>query len=189
MRRAIKVLISASIFINFSIGLFAPIYAIFVEKIGGNILSASTAGAIYNILLGILTIIFGKLEDRMGRRNMVTIGYFLNTVAYTIYIFVKNPIELFFAQAVLGIGDAAKNPAWEAIFSKSLDKGQESSEWAYWGGSTTIIFGIAALVGGIIATNYGFRLLFVLMAFGTGISTIISTLLFRKNIWKSLVNI
>ena len=37
MHKAIKVLILASIFLNFSVGLFGPIYAIFVEKIGGDI--------------------------------------------------------------------------------------------------------------------------------------------------------
>ena len=188
MHKAIKVLILASIFFNFSIGLFTPIYAIFVEKIGGNIISASVAGTIYQIIFGVLIIIFGKLEDKLEKRIMVIIGYLLNTMAYTIYFFVRNPLQLFFAQAILGIGDAVKVPAWQAIFSKSLDRGSESSEWAYWAGSTAIIYGIAALIGGIIATNYGFRFLFMLMSFGTAVSTIISTFLFRKSLWKSFLD-
>jgi MFS family permease len=189
MHKAIKVLILASIFLNFSVGLLAPIYAIFVERIGGNILSASFAGTIYQIIFGILIIIFGKIEDKLEKRILVSIGYLLNTMAYVIYYFVRNPLQLFFAQMILGVGDAVKVPAWQAIFSKSLDRGRESSEWAYWAGSTAIIYGVAALIGGVIATNYGFRFLFVLMALGTGVSTVISTFLFRKNLWKSFLNV
>jgi MFS family permease len=183
MHKAIKILILASIFFNLSVGLFGPIYAIFVEKIRGGILSASAAIALYNILFGVLKIFFGRLEDiHFDKRKMITLGYLLNALGFAGYALVQNPLQLFLIQIALGTGDAIKNPAWEAIFSKSLDRGRESSEWAYWGGSTAIIYGIASIIGGNIAMFFGFRTLFVIMAIITLISAIISSLLFRKKI-------
>jgi len=190
MHRAIRILILSSIFFNFSVGLFAPIYAIFVEKIGGDILSASGAIALYSILFGILKIFFGRLEDvQLDKRKMITLGYSLNALGFAGYTLVKSPLQLFLVQIALGVGDAIKNPAWEAIFSKSLDRGRESSDWAYWGGSTAITSGTAAFIGGNIAMLFGFRSLFTLMAVVTGIGAIFSTLLFRKNILKEFFKI
>jgi len=183
MHKAIKVLILASIFLNFSVGLFGPIYAIFVEKIGGNILSASQAIALYSILFGVLKIVFGRLGDiDWNKRKMITTGYLLNALGFAGYMIVQNPLQLFLVKIVLGIGDAIKNPAWEAIFSKSLDRKMESTEWAYWGGSVSITYGIASFIGGNIAMFLGFRILFAIMAIATAISVVISTLLFRRKI-------
>jgi len=190
MHKAIKILILASISFNFSLGLFGPIYAIFVEKIGGNMLSASGSMAIYMIVYGVLKILFGRLEDvEWNRRKMITLGYLFNAIGFTGYMFVRAPVQLFFIQMILGVGEAIKNPAWEAVFSKSLDKGMESSEWAYWGGSTSIVYGMASIIGGNIAMFLGFRTLFSMMAIATFIATILSTLLFRKNILKDFIKI
>jgi len=58
----------------------------------------------------------------------------------------------------------------------------ESTEWAYWGGSVSITYGIASFIGGNIAMFLGFRILFAIMAIATAISVVISTLLFRRKI-------
>ena len=44
-------------------GLLAPIYALYVENIGGNIVDAGIAWAIFSISMGVLLIVFGKLEN------------------------------------------------------------------------------------------------------------------------------
>lgn len=188
MHRAIKILIGASIFYNFSAGLFGPIYAIFVERIGGDIMTASSAWAVYSIIIGCLLLVFGKIEDRLNKRKMVVLGYLLSTIGITGYLFVREPLHLYVVQAILGFS-AITNPAWNAIFSTSLDKHRESSEWAYWEGSVRIDAGIAAIVGGAIATVFGFRVLFILMAITAAASTLISTLLLRKKIWKDFLQV
>jgi MFS family permease len=187
MHKAIKILIGASIFFNFSAGLFGPIYAIFVERIGGDMLAASTAWAIYSIIIGILILIFGKWEDKLNKRKMVVLGYFLHTVGAAGYLFVQQPIHLFLVQAILGVSAAINNPAWNAIFSTSLDKHRESSEWAYWEGTVRIDAGIAAVIGGTIATVFGFRTLFILMTITAAASTVISAMFLRKKFWEDFL--
>jgi MFS family permease len=187
MHKAIKILIGASIFFNFSAGLFGPIYAIFVERIGGDILTASTAWAAYSIVIGFLIMVFGKMEDRLNRRKMVILGYFMSAMGTSGYLFVSSPIHLYVVQIFLGIATAVLNPAWNAIFSTSLDKHRESSEWAYWEGAIRIDAGIAAVIGGAIATFFGFRTLFILMAATSFGGALISTLFLRKKIWEDFL--
>jgi MFS family permease len=189
MHKAIKILIGASIFFNFSAGLFGPIYAIFVERIGGDIMTASSAWAIYSVIIGILILFFGKWEDRLNKRKMVILGYSLSAIGTAGYIFVQQPFHLFVVQAILGISAAINNPAWNAIFSTSLDKHRESSEWAYWEGAVRIDAGIAAVVCGTIATIFGFRVLFILMAATSAVSALISTLFLRKKIWRDFLQV
>lgn len=189
MHKAVKILIGASIFFNFSAGLLGPIYAIFVERIGGDILTASSAWAIYSITIGVLMLIFGKLEDKLNKRRMVVLGYSLNTIGTAGYLFIQQPVHLFIVQAILGIGTAINNPAWDAIFSTSVDKRKESFEWACWEGSIRIVAGVAAFVGGTVVVIFGFRTLFVLMTITAAASTVISALFLRKKIWKDFLKV
>ena len=188
MHKAIKILISASILYNFAGGLFGPIYAIFVEKIGGDILTASSAIALYNIIMGILLLTFGKMEDKINKRNVVVLGYFLSAIGVTGYLFVSQPWHLFAVQIILSLG-VITNPAWDAFFASSTDKKKESEEWGLWEGSIKINTGIAALVGGFVASVFGFRALFVLMSASAFASAFASTLLLRKKTWKGFLNL
>ena len=189
MHKVLKILILSSIFYNFAAGLFGPIYAIFVQQIGGTILTASTAWAIYTFFIGILLLVFGRIEDKLNKRKIFIIGRAINTLGIIGYLFVDSPIQLFFVQGILGIAVALSNPTFEAIFSKSLSKGKESTEWSTWEGSINIMYAIAALIGGTIATVFGFKILFVFMAFASALSTLAATALLKKKTWNSFVKI
>lgn len=188
MHKAIKILISASLFYNFAGGLFGPIYAIFVERIGGDILTASSAIALYNIVMGILLLIFGKMEDKINKRKVVVLGYFLSAIGMTGYLFISQPWHLFLVQIMLSFG-VITNPAWDAFFAASTDKKRESEEWGLWEGSIKIDVGIAAIIGGLVASVFGFRALFFLMAVSAFVSAFVSTLLLRKKTWEGFLKV
>jgi MFS family permease len=189
MHKAIKILLLSSLFFNISAGAFGPIYAIFVEKIGGDLLTASTSWAIYSGVIGVLTIVFGKFETKWNQRKLIVLGYALEAFINLGYIFIRTPFHLVMLQAALGVVIAFHNPAWDSIFSKSIDKGKETEDWGYWEGSTRIIAGIGAIIGGAIVTVFGFRTLFLLMAADSAISAGFATLLLRKNTWKNFAKI
>ncbi len=189
MHKAIKILIASSIFYNFSAGLFGPIYAIFVQKIGGTILTASIAWAVYTFFIGVLLLVFGRLEDRVNKRKLFIIGRVINTIGIAGYLLVTNPTQLFFVQGILGIAVALMNPTFEAIFSRSLDIGKESTEWSLWEGSINIVYAGAALIGGVIAEIYGFRILFLIMTLGSALSTLVATLLLKRKVWEYFIRV
>ncbi|MCK5474097.1 MAG: MFS transporter [Candidatus Aenigmarchaeota archaeon] len=105
-----------------------------------------------------------SLEDhRLNKRKMIFIRYFLTTIGIGGYLFIRTPFDLFIVQVILGVSSAMLNPAYDATYSKKLDKGEESFEWSLWGGGTSIIFGLSALAGGLIVTYYSFQALFAAM--------------------------
>ena len=72
-------------------------------------------------------------------------------------------------------------PAWEALYSLALDKGKESSEWSYWNMGTGLAISIAAFLGGMIVSYFGFKLLFIIMAAFHLISAVIAARLLRNS--------
>lgn len=177
MRPEIKILLGASVFYNFSVGLLGPLYAMFVKQIGGGILEASGAWALYTITMGIMILIMGRIEDKLEKKHMVVLGYGLCTLGIIGYNFVSSPMHLYIVQAILGLGSAVCSPAWSAIYSVCLDRGKESSEWGYWEGLIAIMVGLAALTGGYIVSTYGFGTLFILMSIASIINTAIASML------------
>jgi len=165
MHKVIKILIATSILCNIGFALYEPIYAIFVQQIGGDLLTAATSIGLFSVVLGVFTIIFGKLSDmKKGLKNkLVVLGYSIVAAAFLGYYFVRSPIDLFVIQAVIGFGTALIDPGWNALFSRNVKDGKECTEWGLWEGGKQIAIGIFAAVGGVIAYMFGFKTLILVM--------------------------
>lgn len=186
MRNTLKILLWSSVFLNLSAGLFGPIYAIFVEQIGGDLLTAGGAYAGFSISLGVLVYFLGKWEDKIKHQeNLVIWGRFLTLIGTAGYLLIKAPIHLFGVQITLGIAQALTIPAFDSLYSKNLQKGKFASQWGSWEGMTSIVIGIAAILGAWIANKFGFKILFIIMTFIALVALIISLML-RKDFKKLL---
>lgn len=181
MRRTIKILLLVSALFSLATGLFGPIYAVFVEQIGGDLLDAGGAYAAFSISAGILLLLASKWEDRVKHQEkLVILGYFLNCLGFAGYLFVSNPLELFVVQAIFGISTAITNPAYDGLYSKYLERGHFVWQWGIWEASYFIVIGIAAILGGAIAQFWGFKALFGIMLAISVLGLLVSFTLLRK---------
>lgn len=173
MRRPTKILLTTQMIAVGAAGMLVPIYAIYVGKIGGDILVAAGAWTIFSIVSGTLTMLFGRLTDRVREPEYFIIaGFFAAAVGYVGYLFVQNPTHLFIVQMVLGVSVALMTPAHDALYTEHLDGGRFASEWGFWEGMWNITEAVAALAGGLVVAWFGFKTLFIVMAvlaFSTGI--------------------
>jgi len=186
MHKILKILITSSIFYNFTAGMLGPIYALFALRIGGDILVASSAIAIYAAVVGILILIFGRFEDRLDKKKVFIAGRAINVVGIAGYMFVSSPFDLFIVQGILGIAIAMMNPTFEALYSRGLRKGHEAFEWSVWEGTINIMIAIAAVTGGLVASLFGFQTLFAFMTVTAALGFVAATFLMRKNIWYEM---
>ena len=182
MNLRLKLLLYSSVFGNFSSALLGPIYALFIQNIGENILVASISYGLYTLVYALFTTFMGKLEDsKFNKEKMVFIGYFILTIGNLLLTLVRGAAELYLIQALMGIGAAIVAPAWEALYSLALEKGKESSEWSYWNASIGIAASIGALLGGIVVNFYGFKVLFFIMASAHFIGSIVALSMLKRN--------
>ncbi|MFC1697912.1 MFS transporter [Nanoarchaeota archaeon] len=183
MRPALKILLIASSLAMLAGGLFGPIYAVFVEQIGGDLLTAGGAYAAFSIAAGLLIFLISRWEDHVKHKEiLVIIGYALGCIGFIGYLLVQEPWHLFIVQIIFGLGEAIGVPAFDGLYSKNLDHGKFVSEWGLWETMAYIIGGISALIGGYIANIYGFKSLFIIMLIISIIGLIASlSLLKMKN--------
>lgn len=145
-------------------GMFGPMFAIFTEKIGGDILDVTGAWATYLIIAGLLYMIVGKITDaKQNKESVMVAGYALNTIFTFGYLFVTNPMQLFILQAGLGVATALASPTWYALYAKHEDKKHDGFQWALYGGTAQITTGLALLVGGVLVNYTSFDMLFFVM--------------------------
>jgi len=181
MQKELKILLLSSVFLNLAAGLFGPLYAIFVQEIGGNLTVAGFAYSIYAITTGVLIFFISKWEDRFQHEGkLIALGRFLAVIGFVGYLFVNKPTDLYILQLVFALSGAITYPAVTSFYSKHLDKGKFASEWGIWGSAVWIVIGIAAIIGGHLANNYGFNLIFMIMAGLSFISFLVSLVLLKK---------
>ena len=77
-------------------GMLGPLFAIFAERVGGDIFDITSAWATYLIVSGLLIIFVGKVSDKTNKKKLVLAGYILNALFTFGYLFVDNPLKLLF---------------------------------------------------------------------------------------------
>ncbi|MBI2033317.1 MAG: MFS transporter [Candidatus Levybacteria bacterium] len=173
-----KVLLISDAFYLLSGGLLGPIYALFVTKIGGDLLDASSAFALFMLTAGIVTFLLSIWEDKSKhRRKFVIIGYGIGMLGAIGYLFVNSTMTLFIVQIILGLAVSVKDPAYDALFSNSQK--HLALAWGEW--ETVDYFALSggAFFGGLIAQYLGFQVLLFCMAFLSVVSFITSMYLLR----------
>lgn len=173
LNKRIKILLYGGNIWYFGEGMLGPLFAVFTERVGGDILDVSWAWATYLILAGLLYIVVGKITDKYDNaEKMMVLGYTLNALFTFGYLFVSSPIHLFIVQAGLGIAVAMATPTWDTLYAKHQDRKNGGFQWGLAGGAAQIITGISVIIGGYIVSIASFTALFLTM----GIIQVIATI-------------
>ncbi|MBD3319118.1 MFS transporter [Candidatus Woesearchaeota archaeon] len=182
MQKELRILLAASAFSMFAAGLFGPIYAVFVENIGGDLLTAGGAYSVFAISAGVLIFFISRWEDKVKHQEkLVVLGYAIASCGFLGYLFVSKPWHLIIVQVIFGVGEAIGTPAYDGLYSSHLDHGKFISQWGLWDSMAWIVTGIAAAVGGFFASVYGFRSLFMVMFVLSLLGLVSSALLLMRS--------
>ncbi|MCU0660151.1 MAG: MFS transporter [Candidatus Pacebacteria bacterium] len=159
-----RLLISSYGLSTFSEGIIIPIYAIFVQKIGGDILEASGAVAVFYIISGISTLLIHRLQwSQKNRFLLLTFGWFIWLVGIGAYFIISNITTLFIAQVLAALGNAIADPAFDAELEDNTIDAVETYQWGQFEALKDIFQGVAAFIGGFVAGIFGFTALIGIM--------------------------
>ncbi|MEY4057201.1 MAG: hypothetical protein RLZ50_413 [Bacteroidota bacterium] len=185
LTKTTKILLIASSLWYFGEGLFGPLFAIYAEKIGGDLLDITWAWAFYLVTTGVFYFIIGKYFNHSAYKKHVMIaGYGLNALLTFGYMFVSNPKELFLLQIGLGIAEALSAPIWDSLFASNMEDTENTFHWSLASGHTHFVSGIAIAIGGLIANYISFNALFLTM----GIIQVIATFVQAKLLFLNKSN-
>ncbi len=150
-------------------GIASPILAVFfTDNIkGGSVVLAGLATTAYLLTKSVIQIPVARYIDlRRGELDdfwvMIT-GSLIVALCAFLYIFVTLPWQVIAVQILYGVGTALSFPAWQAIFTRHIDRRQEGSEWSIYFTATDIGAALAAALGGLMAQQLGYKSVFILV--------------------------
>ena len=165
MRRNLYLIALAQIFVAISMGIIGPIYAIYFEKISGNLKDVGIIVGIYWIMVGILEIPCGVLSDKIGKRKIFTIGGILVSLSIFLYPFVSNFYQILIAEIIGAIGYSMQMPSFYSLLAEVTNRERRGLEIGLIDSSWNISYGIASIVSGILVVAFGFSAIFGLAGF------------------------
>jgi MFS family permease len=178
--KSLRVLLITNGSILVSFAMLAPIYAVFVEKIGGDILDANYAYAVFAFAGGVITLVSSRIADVINKKYVIIAGYLLIACGFMGYTQVDSVTELLIVQAIIGTGEAIYSPSFDALYSKHLDSGKYASEWGAWESMNYFCVAFGAIAGGLLVSKFGFDALFVIMGAVSFVSALHLLLLPKK---------
>lgn len=185
INNAIKTLLLFVFLFNIAAGLYMPIIAIYINQhvVGATLTALGTSIAIYSIIKSLFQIpIAKKLDTTTNEKKdfyVLLIGIIMAILYSLGFLIIKNVSHLYILQVFIGIADACIMAAYYAIFSHHIDKDSQGFEWSLFSvGGLTVSAAIGGLVGGYIASEYGFRTVFIVAALFNTIATIMLLFLF-----------
>lgn len=177
LNKSLRILIFINTGMVFVLGLFAPFYAVFVQKIGGNIAFAGFSWATFSIISGILILLFSRWELRVKEQELLLgLGYLIRALVFLSYAFMASLPQLIFTQVLWGVAAALGTPAFDALYQAHTTKENSIVQWGGWEGIAAIATGIAALIGGTLIQVFGYPTVFGGMA--------LISLILSAYVWK-----
>ena len=160
----VRFLTVSDVVIGTGLGLFGPIFAVFLaQRIETNnaleIIGIGTSIYLFTRSLGQIPVAYliDKIPGERDDFKILMIGNIVYVLVPILYIFISQPWHLFAIQFFYGLGAALVFPSWYAIFTRHIDKGKEGMEWGMYQTVNDMGTAVAASIGGFVAAFYGFN--------------------------------
>ncbi len=121
-----------------------------------------------------LSYYFGKMADKVGKKNTLVMGVFLLGIAIISFSFTKNVVVVFLQALLVSFGIVMSLPALDGLIvdlSYKQKKGKIAGIWDFF---MDVGYVIGPIGGGLIADSFGLRAVFLC----TGILFILSAIVF-----------
>lgn len=176
-----KLLLSAYSISMFSEWVLLPIYAVFVQKIGWDILDASWAMAVFLISQWVFTIIIQRLKRTQRHHiTMMIVGRAIRLMGIALYLAVSSTRMLFITQVLVAMWNAIADPIFDKELADHTDEKNKLFERWLREGMQDIISWIAAILWWLIAVFLWFKMLIAFMILTGTISLIIILVYVKK---------
>ena len=172
-------------FVNFDSAVVIPIMANYAIQLGASIFLAGLIVGIYSIVHIPSNIIFGRVVDKLPRKIFLTLGILLDGISMLLYFIANTVSFLFIARIIHALGGGFGGPATMSYIGDSISKEKSGRGMALYGISVGFSMLLGFMVGGFLASFYGYKQVFLTIAIIMLIVTFLS--IFIKSSYKPIV--
>ncbi len=179
INRKIAVVLTLAFVVTFGYGLILPSLSLYAHSLGASRSFIGLIVSIYALAQLLTQIPAGRFADRLGRKNLLLVGFTGISVAAMLNNFGTGPNQFFLFQALAG---ASTGCLWPSLMAVLSEESKPNMRGKLMGTFSTIFFlgmGIGPYVGGQISTTYGFLASFNLWSLSAVVGGIFSALTFQ----------
>ncbi|WP_436955508.1 MFS transporter [Staphylococcus sp. AS1337] len=140
-------------------------------KVSSGILNISTS--LTSLFCGLFIVVGGGIADRIGRKRITYVGLIISIIGSLLIIAAREPVLLIFARILQGLSAALIMPATLALIKTTFEKSERQRALSYWSFGSWGGGGVTTFVGGLIATYFDWRLIFVLSIIVSAIAMVL----------------
>ena len=130
------------------------------QELGATIPQVQWVMEAYALFMSSLMLLGGALGDRFGRKRIFAIGVVIFTIASMWCGLAPNTSQLIIARAFQGLGGALLVPGSLAIITVSFSEKYRGRAIGTWSAFTAITTALGPILGGWLAQNISWRLVF-----------------------------
>lgn len=167
VNRVIRSFIAADFLFFGGWGLVNPVFALFVvDRIpGAGLMTVGIAAALYWFVKSLFQIPVSILLDRYeGERDdfhVLILSLILAGIAMFLFLIARTQVGLFGVVILQAVAFGLYTPSWSALFARHLDREHYSFDWSLDSTSVGIAAGVTGLLGGGLASLFGFEIIFI----------------------------
>lgn len=164
MNKSLKLLLSINSIFVLAGNLLGPLYAVYIEGLGGSIAVVSGTWSVMLLTTTLVNFALIRYGDRIKEHEYLLIaGFIFRAIAWIGFVYAGNIAAIIALQIVVGVGEAVGSTGFDAIFAEHLDRSSHIRDYAVWKTISNIIAAIATFIGGFVVTLYGFSPMFYFM--------------------------
>lgn len=181
MNNSLKILLISNGIFVFAGSLFVPLYALFTESIGANVLVSGFLYAIHFLSSTVVVFyLIRKKDQKLNVERMLEFNYIIRGIGWLLLGTFQNLYILFFVQIMIGISEAIGNASFNTMVSEHLDKNRHVRDWAMWDLLKNPLIALAAILSGLVVTFSSFQILFYLISFISFLAWLVLRLNYHK---------
>ncbi|MFH2103654.1 MAG: MFS transporter [Chloroflexota bacterium] len=180
LTRTLIILLFSMIVANIGGNMFGPLLPLYVQELGADVTQIGVFFTLAMIAPLFFQILGGWLSDAIGRIQAISIGSLAGCAGYVMFVLAPSWGWLLLAMVGLSMASSFVGPSFQAFVAEESTEENRGRVFGIVQGAFLIVGVIGAPLGGILADQYGFRLMFAVAAGLYGIATVIRLLMARK---------
>jgi MFS family permease len=155
-RREIIVLCSAVFLADVVWGIVAPTFSLYAKSLGVSVIVIGALGGVMGLTQILASVPIGMISDRRGRKTVISAGLLFFAASSFLYTLVPSTYLLFPYRILAGLAMIATFFVGMAHLGDIVTKQERGLAIGVYSTSLALGFTVGPLLGGVIATAYGY---------------------------------
>mgnify|MGYP001251382592 CR=1 FL=1 len=174
------ILLFSMIVANIGGQMYGPLLPLYVQELGADMNQIGIFFTLSMIAPLLFQILGGWISDAIGRVQAMAIGSVAGLAGYVMFVLAPSWPWLLLAMVGLAVATSFVGPSFQAFVAEEAPEESRGKVFGIVQGLFLIVGVIGAPLGGYLADNFGFRLMFGVAAGLYGLATLIRVFMARK---------